>query len=144
MGFYSHLESGVNLVWGVGQLESELSLSPAQAVIDDEILGYIARMRRRVDATPERLAVEAVRRVGIGGGFLTDDHTLAHYRQEFFEPGLLLRLKREKWVQAGGRTLAEAAEEKAAVLMAAAAAPALPPEPQRELRRIESEFLANV
>jgi trimethylamine--corrinoid protein Co-methyltransferase len=46
IGFLTHLQSGVGLVWGVGQLESEMTLSPAQAVIDNEILGYVRRYLR--------------------------------------------------------------------------------------------------
>ena len=32
IGFFTHLQSGVSIIWGVGQLESELTISPAQAV----------------------------------------------------------------------------------------------------------------
>ena len=65
-GFLSHLQSGVSSIWSVGQLESELTFSPAQAVIDNEMIGYARRYLRGIDTSDESLALSAIREVGIG------------------------------------------------------------------------------
>ena len=93
-GFHSHVESGVNCIWGVGQLESELAISPEQAVIDNEMIGFALRYRRGFTTTPDALAVEVTRGVGIAGSFLDQEHTAAHCRSEFFMPDLLFRGRR--------------------------------------------------
>ena len=144
IGFFSHVQSGVSLIWGVGQLESELTLSPAQAVIDNEILAYVNRYHRGVDDTDEDLAVEASRRVGIGGNFLTDPHTMDHFRTEFFEPGLLQRTRRENWREKGAPALSGIAEAKADALMAQDAEPCVTGDQSRALRDVERRFLSRL
>ncbi len=116
-GFMSHLQSGVSNIWSVGQLESELTFSPAQAVIDDEIIAYVRRYLRGVTVNDETLAVELIKDVGISGSFLDQSHTATHFRTELFMPQLLCRLPRELWEGEGGKDLTETAEEKAQALM---------------------------
>ena len=117
-GFQTHVDRGVSAIWGVGQLESELTFSPAQAVIDDEMLGYIARYRRGLSVGEGDLALDCTRRVGIAGSFMEDDHTLEHYRGAFFEPRLLCRQRRAVWRDRGASDLAVRAETVAAELAA--------------------------
>ena len=135
-GFQTHMDSGVSAIWGVGQLESELTLSPAQAVIDDEMLGYIERYRRGVDANDEALALETSRRVGIAGSYLADEHTLNHYRTELFEPQVLCRQRRAGWEEDGARDLAARAEGLATELMGEPVDTGLSEEQVAELERL--------
>ncbi|MGA2616057.1 MAG: trimethylamine methyltransferase family protein [Thermoguttaceae bacterium] len=91
IGFFSHFCSGVSLIWGAGQLESQMTVSPAQAVMDDEIIAYVRRYCRGVTVDAQTLAVAVTRSVGIGGEFLAADHTAAHHRAELYQPQLLWR-----------------------------------------------------
>jgi trimethylamine--corrinoid protein Co-methyltransferase len=116
-GFITHLQNRVSNIWSVGQLESELTFSPAQAVIDDEIIAYVKRYLQGVAINDETLAVDLIRQVGISGSFLEQAHTAEHFRDELFMPALLLRQTREEWERQGSKRLAEAAEEKAQQLM---------------------------
>jgi trimethylamine--corrinoid protein Co-methyltransferase len=43
-----HVLGGVNILWGMGQLESQKALSPLQLVIDHEIAQYLRRLWRGV------------------------------------------------------------------------------------------------
>jgi trimethylamine--corrinoid protein Co-methyltransferase len=137
IGFLTHLQSQVSLIWGIGQLESELTFSPAQAVIDDEILAYLRRYRRGVSLTDEDLAVETIREVGIGGSFLDAEHTFSHFRDELFEPRLLFRGRRDAWPG----DLADVAEQRVDEMLAAERAPTLSDAQSRELRAIEQDYL---
>jgi trimethylamine--corrinoid protein Co-methyltransferase len=116
-GFLTHLQSGVSNIWAVGQLESELAFSPAQAVIDNEIIFYVKRYLKGIDVNEDTLATELSREVGISGSFLDQYHTLENFQDEFFLPDILNRQVRENWKAQGSRTLTEAAEEKVRVLM---------------------------
>ena len=144
VGFLTHLNSGVNLIWGVGQLESELTLSPAQAVIDNETVGYVQRYLRGVDVTAETLAVDVTRSVGIAGSFLDTQHTFENFRTEFFEPSLLFRKKRAHWDDAGRPMLGDAAEERAEALMKKEQVPVLSGEQLDALLEIEGGFLKQI
>ncbi|MFH1569662.1 MAG: trimethylamine methyltransferase family protein [Gemmatimonadota bacterium] len=135
-GFSAHLESGVSAVWGVGQLESELTLSPAQAVIDDEMIAYIGRYRRGVEVSGAALALGETRRVGAAGSFLDGDHTRRHYRAELWEPRILCRQRRARWEEEGGRDLEARAEARADELMREPVDAGLSPEQVGELERL--------
>jgi len=140
-GFQAQLAAGVSLVWGVGQLESELTFSPAQAVIDNEILSCCKRYFRGVEVSDETLAVDVARRVGIAGGFLDDEHTLRHFRDELWEPSILWRNRRELWNERGAPRLEETAEARADKLIAEKAEPCLTEDQEKELLAIESDYL---
>lgn len=125
IGFLTHWQSGVSLIWGVGQLESEMTFSPAQAVIDNQVIAYVQRYLRGVEVTEETMAVPVTRSVGIGGDFLATDHTLDHFRDELFEPDLLFRRRRPDWEADGSPPLHRRAAEIAD--QAARRQPAAPP-----------------
>ena len=116
-GFLTHLQSGVSNIWAVGQLESELAFSPAQAVIDNEIISYVKRYLKGIDVNEDTLSIELSREVGISGSFLDQYHTLENFQDEFFLPDILNRKVRENWKSLGSKTLAEVAEEKARELI---------------------------
>jgi trimethylamine--corrinoid protein Co-methyltransferase len=144
IGFFTHLQSGVSLIWGVGQLESEMTISPAQAVIDNEILAYVRRFLRGVEVTEERLAVDVTRDVGISGDYLTEEHTLKYFRTEFFEPSILFREKRSAWEAAGSKPLQEVAEAKADEMIAEPLPSTLTDEKITTLREMEKSFLKKI
>lgn len=141
-GFLTHLQNGVDVIWGVGQLESEMTLSPAQAVIDDEIIGYIRRYLAGVDLSPNALALDVTREVGIAGHFLEHEHTLRHFREELYEPRILCRVRRAPWAEVGSRDLTAVAAERAEALMRSERRTHLSPDQARALRQIEARYLA--
>jgi trimethylamine--corrinoid protein Co-methyltransferase len=116
-GFAAHLGERVSNIWSVGQLESELTVSPAQAVIDNEMISFVQRYLRGVRVDEETLALDVTREVGIAGSFLAERHTMDHFKEELYMPELLYRSKRSDWEKAGKKTLEERAEDHAAVLM---------------------------
>lgn len=140
-GFLTHQQNGIDLIWGAGQLESELTMSPAQAVIDNEIIEYTKRYIRGVEVSEETLALDVAREVGITGNYLSHTHTLEHFRDEFFEPAVLFRKKRSDWTHEGRRNLAAAAEETADALISAEREPILNNDQTEALSKIEKRFL---
>ena len=104
--------SGANLVHDVGYLESGLVGSYDMLVMSDEIIAMVKRIMRGIAVDDEHLATHVIDRVGPGGNFLTDDHTLAHFRTEFWQPRLLDRSRRETWEAGGAKTLGQRVREK--------------------------------
>jgi trimethylamine--corrinoid protein Co-methyltransferase len=135
-GIATHLQEGVSLVWGLGQLESEMTLSLAQLVIDDEMVAYARRHRRGFPVDDDSLALDAVREVGIAGSYLETGHTFAHHRREFFSPRLLNR--RPRTACAG--PLHEVAAARARELLARDAAPAMDDPERAALVAVERSF----
>lgn len=134
----THSQAGVSTIWGVGQVESEKTISPVQAVIDDEIIAAVRRYLRGFATDEESLAVEEVRRVGICGSFLDSEHTFAHFREEVFLPELLVRVQR---MSAGERAdLVSRAEDRVEAILSASRQTILDEETERELLALEKRF----
>jgi len=140
-GFMAHLQSRVSNIWSVGQLESELTFSPAQAVIDDEIIAYVKRYLQGVSVNEEALALELIKQVGISGSFLEQPHTADHFRTELFMPKLLFRQPREEWESQGSKDLANRAEERAQALMQNTVDSKLTDDQIKELDALANRFL---
>ena len=143
-GYATHLQQHSSLIWSVGQLESEMTVSPAQAVLDDEMITYAKRYMRSMEVNDESLAVDVIREVGISGSFLEHDHTLDHYRSEFFEPKVLFRKRRMDWEEAGSPSAAETAERMADKLADEPAVHGLTEEQIKELDTLTDNFVKGV
>jgi trimethylamine--corrinoid protein Co-methyltransferase len=97
---------GVNLAHDVAYLGSGMVGDLRAIVLNDEINGYVrAILREGLAVDRERLALEAIERVGPGGNYLEDEHTLQHFRSEFWRPDLLNRESLAGWQQRGSESL---------------------------------------
>jgi len=143
-GFTTHMFEGVSAIWGTGQIESELTVSPAMAVIDDEMVRYVRRYVAGAAVNDETLALGVARDVGIGGSYLDHVHTLQRFRSEFYSPRILCREKRERWEESGARDLAARADDVARDLIAREVETGMSEDQTRALKQIASRFLARI
>jgi trimethylamine---corrinoid protein Co-methyltransferase len=88
-----------------GIVEFASAASYKQYVIDDEIIGMVMRAVRGIEVSDETLALDVYRRVGPGGHFLDDQHTVEWMRREHFVPRLADRQLRVNWEQTGKPTV---------------------------------------
>lgn len=133
----AHATAGVNFIWGAGNLESTLAMSPEALVVDDEIAGYFLRCQGGIPVDSDSLAEELIEEVGLSGDFLSTEHTLRHYRHVLSRPVLATRSHRSKWEARGAPTLEESAQQKVRAILAAESANYLDPHQEAELQRIE-------
>ena len=106
--------AGMNLTSGLGIAGCDQGASLPQLVVDDEIVGFVRESCRGLAVNEETCAYEVIQRVGIGGNFLTDPHTLAHVRERWI-PRLSDRHNWAGWQQDGAQTMfdrALAAQER--------------------------------
>ncbi len=104
--------SGANLIHDVGYLESGLLGSFDMLVMSNEVIGMAKRILSGVTVTPETLAVDVIERVGPGGHYLTEEHTLQHFKTELWFPTLMDRQMRRGWEASGRKTMAERVRAK--------------------------------
>lgn len=135
-GFHTHMAEGVGLIWGMGQLESEMTISPGQLVMDDEMIRYARHYQKGITVDDNTLVWDVIRETGIGGNYLESEHTLAHFREHLFEPRILFRQKRAGEVP----TLAETAHNRARALIAGDTEEKISGEASKELRRLEQKY----
>ena len=78
--------AGSDLVVGLGGLDRAAMMSPEKLVMDCEAWRWLKRLRQGVELDDERLGLDAIRRQGPGGTFLSDPHTLRHMRKDLLVP----------------------------------------------------------
>lgn len=130
--------SGANLIHDVGYLESGLNGSYDMLVMSNEIISAVKRILRGVPVDAEHLALEAIRRVGPGGHYLMDEHTMKHFRNEFWVPELLDRSNWDTWQSRGGKALKARIHDKVLDLIEHYDPPPIPEKIERELEKIVS------
>ncbi len=77
-----------------GLMEADLTVSYEKLVMDNEILGMCQRVLRGIEVNEETLALDLLIEKGPGKDFVAEEHTVRHMRDEFFEPRLANRQKR--------------------------------------------------
>jgi trimethylamine--corrinoid protein Co-methyltransferase len=129
--------AGGKLIIGAGSVGSCMALSPAQLIIDDEIMHIARRWVKGIKVDESTLAVDVIQKVGPRGHFIMEEHTLAYLRTgELISTRIFDRDKLEAWQQKGSRNLEHRAREKGLALLAEHKTPTLPDEVLRELAAI--------
>ena len=140
----AHAQSGVNFIWGAGNLESTLSMSPEGLVMDDEIAGYFLRFQRGIPITDDELALDVIKEIVHKGDFLTTDHTVMHYRKSLSKARLAVRDRWASWQAKGSMSLEEAAQERVRQILAAEPKQHLDEHQLAELERLERAGMAEL
>lgn len=109
--------AGANLIYGLGMLEMGMTLSYGQLVIDDEIAAMVKRVVYGSSVDDELMGVDLIKKIGIGGNFLTQRHTLKHLATEQVRATISDRRMRGAWEKRGAMTLIQAANERARELL---------------------------
>ena len=87
--------------------------------LDNELVAYVERIARGLTVGAETLAAEVVQRIGPGGNYLADEHTVRHFRDEFWLPGpAWARQSWDGWEAAGRAAMNERAREQVQTILA--------------------------
>ena len=134
MSFLAAL-SGGNLNHDVGYLEGGMTSSLEAIVVANEVIGMIKQIMKGIDVTRETLALDLIHQVGPGGEFLTSEHTLRHFKDDWF-PEIFDRADYEMWEKTGGKTCQQRSNEMVKKILETHAAQALPQKTQKDLKTI--------
>jgi len=124
--------AGSNLIHDCGYLESGMTSSHESILLADEIVGLVRRILGGIEVNEETIALDVVAEVGPGGSFLTTEHTLSHFRDEFWFPRFFDRERYGKWQELGSRTVLEKLNKEAKRILDEHV-----PEPLAETKRSE-------
>ncbi len=124
---------GADLICGIGLLEDARTLWLEQLFVDDEMVNMIRRVADGIAVDEDHLALDVIEKVGIGGMFLGQRHTMDHLRQEHFQPKLVDRRSYDLWSADGKRTIEERARVKVAEALAKPVPNPLPADVIREM-----------
>lgn len=94
-----------------GMIDSGNSISYEQYVIDNEIIGMIYRILAGIKVDQDTMGFDVIEKVGPGGDFVTEDHTVDHMMDEFFYPDLSVRCNLDIWEERGRPDMLSQAHE---------------------------------
>ncbi len=133
--------AGADVIQGIGLLESSMTLSLEQILIDAEIGGLCQRMRQGIEVSEEKDCYEDIVQVGQGGHFLKQPSTRAGFRsKEFYVPSLLDRDSYDEWHDLGSPNMFSEANKKVQGILAAAPDHPLPVDVEKQIREIMEEM----
>lgn len=105
-------QSGANLNHDVGYIEHGNCASLEYLTICDDLIGMARKIVNGIEVTEETLALDVIDKVGPGGHFLAEEHTMKHFKNETWYPQFFVRQVYEKWEADGSKTLFQKANEK--------------------------------
>jgi trimethylamine--corrinoid protein Co-methyltransferase len=111
--------SGTNYVSIHGCVFGELTWHPIQAIIDDEICGWVGRFLEGVQVNADTLGLDLIHDVGpIPGHFLNTDHTRKWWKKEQFVPTVFDRTSLPEWLKKGKKDIIDLARAKMQSILA--------------------------
>ncbi|MGD2096820.1 MAG: trimethylamine methyltransferase family protein [Desulfobacterales bacterium] len=113
-------------------------VSPAFMVLVNEILHSVNQYMKGLPVTDETLAIDLIDRVGPGGHYLQEDHTMKHFRNVRYSK-LFERTVYDQWQEMGGKRFEERLRELTREAMAHQPAP-LPEDVIQELDRMQARW----
>ena len=128
--------AGADMVGGAGGLGCSMTASLEELVIDDELIKAMLTSLHGVEISDETLAIDIIHKVGPGGHYLAQKHTMDHFLKEQFIPELTDRSGYGEWKKAGEKSLVDRAKEKVKKILKEHSVPPLDKDIQKELDSI--------
>ena len=111
LGGLMSIMAGMDIAYGVGRLGGASLASPAQLIIDNQLIALLKEYVGGVQVDDDYLAVDEIVEAGIGGSFVKSKHTLRHCR-DYVEPSLFRFQLQQTWEAEGEKDLYERAVDE--------------------------------
>jgi trimethylamine--corrinoid protein Co-methyltransferase len=107
------VQTGFDNMSGAGGLNVIAEMSPEKLVMDAEVIGLIKHYKKGMQMGVDNLAKDIIAKVGPCGSFLTERHTLNHFRKEYnYDCDVLNFMDRAPWNKQGAPDILIKAREK--------------------------------
>jgi len=128
-----------DIILGLGGLAD--GTCPEAMVFDNGIMDYALGFTRGFEVNDGALAVDLINKVGPGGNFLGEKHTLDHFRERWIPRFSVDSL--ETWQRKGSKSIAKVAKEQTEEILATHKPEPIPEDIERQiseiLKRAEAE-----
>jgi len=128
--------AGCSMIAGIGLLCDCTVLALEELVIDAEIAKIAFRLAQGIEVNDNTLALDVIRKVGPGGNFLAEKHTLDYFKREHFLPDLSDRRPYETWLKDGAKDIVKRAKEKVKTMLEKHQGKPLDEDVQKEIQEI--------
>lgn len=107
------VQAGFDNMSGAGGLNVIAEMSPEKLVMDAEVIGLLKHYKKGINMSEDSLAKDIIQKVGPAGSFLTEKHTLKHFRKEYnYDCDVLNFMDRVPWIKQGSPDIMTKAKEK--------------------------------
>ncbi len=130
---------GANVIYGLGNTETGVTMDYGQMVMDNEFAGLIKFTLGGIPVNDETMAVDVIREVGSSKDYLGHEHTFQHMRTAQTHPELFDRRIRANWMKHGGKNIYERSWEKAIDIIENHKPDPLPGDVRKALREVVLE-----
>ena len=103
--------AGINLIHDVGYMDGGMLCSAEMLVMGNEVVGMAKQFIHGYEITPESMACDVIDKVGPGGNYLQEAHTMAHFKENWY-PELACRSSYNAWENNGRLSMADQCAEK--------------------------------
>ncbi len=128
--------AGGNLIHDLGYIGAGLTCSLEYLVLCNEGAGMVRYITGGVDINHDTLALDVIEQVGPGGHFLTEQHTLDHFRSQMHFTRLLNRNTYDNWRAAGSKGLDRSTNEMVKEILQWHEVPPLAPETEKAIKEL--------
>lgn len=128
--------AGADFLFGLGLLDGSNLLTYESLILDCENAAMIKRILKGVNFDEQAFALELIKKLGPGGVFLNQKHTVQHMREELSVSLLSDRDSYEKWFNKGKRNRIEVARDKVGEILAKHKPEPLPEAVRKEMKEI--------
>ena len=99
------LSLNTDLYGHIGIAGADQGASLLKLVMDCEAVSYLKRIKEGFSVNEETLALDVIKKTGIGGNFLMHKHTLDHIRNDYWKPVNFNRDSYTVWAKKGKKSL---------------------------------------
>ena len=132
---------GANVVHDVGYIDSGLTSSLEILTLADEMIPLVRRSLVSPEISPDHLAMDVIKKVGIGGNYLANKHTVKHFREEIQLSDFWERGTYDAWERAGRQSPLDKVNEKVrGILAGPASAEELPAKVVEDINRVVGDI----
>ncbi|MBT3487848.1 MAG: hypothetical protein HN468_21760, partial [Desulfobacula sp.] len=108
-----------------------------QLVMSNDVIGMAKRFLRGFEVSDEHLALDVISKVGPGGHYLQQEHTMKHFRKELWRSKVFTRQPFERWKEEGSKDVETRVREEIRCILKTHKPKALPDGVLAELERIK-------
>jgi trimethylamine---corrinoid protein Co-methyltransferase len=105
------LLAGTRSTGAMGIVGADQGISLEQLVLDNEFIRSYNYVMDGFEVNEETLAFDLIRQVGIGGNFLSEEHTVRHMSDSYFPSDIFLRNTYDTWLAGGQKSAYDLAHE---------------------------------
>ncbi len=124
----------------LGSTEAFNAFSPAQMMIDDEVVANISRIAEGIAVSDETLSLDVISKTGPMGNYLKQKETLQQFRKEHHVPILSDRMTRQQWTAGGALDTKARAASRVKELLKVHEPEPLAPDQVRDFNKLLSEY----